>query len=191
MKEDGIVASSDNISQSILYRARETMHPPPLHLVTIAGTGNSLVACDRIGHLVLSRITGRYGEDVELFEAGTNGLDLLDIIRCQELLIIVDACLGDGPPGSVTIVEPDLEAAVRQNTSIHQISAIEALLIGHFLYPERMPRRFLLIMVNTRGLESNEEDIACERAIQALDREIGAWHSATMQPGQGELHGKQ
>jgi hydrogenase maturation protease len=159
--------------------------------VTVAGAGNRLISCDRIGSRVLSRIADRYGADVELCETATNGLDLLDVIRCQDLLIIVDACIENEPPGLVTVRKPDPETAFCPNTSIHQISAMDALMIGQYLYPERMPRELLLITVNTNGLDEGGEDIACERAIQILDREIAAWRYARKLPGEEESHGEQ
>jgi hydrogenase maturation protease len=159
--------------------------------VTVVGAGNRLVSCDRIGGRVLSQIAGRYGAEIELCESATNGLDLLDIIRCQDLLVIVDACLEDGPPGSVTVSEPNPEIMIRPNTSIHQISAMDALMIGQYLYPERMPRRLLLITVNTKGLDESEEEVACEQAIQVLDHELAAWRSMKEGLGEEESHGEQ
>jgi hydrogenase maturation protease len=159
--------------------------------VTIAGAGHALLAIDAIGPQVLSRITHRYGNDVELCETGTNGLALLDILRRQELLIIVDACIGTGPPGSVSIIDPTLEETAIHGTSVHQIGPIEALQVGRLLYPERMPRRSLLIAVDTDGLKDDGEEAACERAIQALDQEIEAWRAAKTQPGKENNHAKQ
>jgi Ni,Fe-hydrogenase maturation factor len=128
--------------------------------------------------------------DVELCETGTNGLALLDILHCQDLLIVVDACVGSGPPGFIGITDMDSCETLSRGASIHQIGPVESLLIGRYLYPELMPQRSLLITVDTNGLEKDREDVACDQAIKVLDREIGAWRAAKAQPGKEKKHGK-
>jgi hydrogenase maturation protease len=145
--------------------------------VTIAGAGNPHLSCDRIGPHILSRIIGRYGEDVELVETGIHGLALLDLIRKQDLLIVIDACIGSGPPGSVVLRDLSISERPSRGASAHQIGPMEAFLVARYLYSESIPKRSILITVETRGLGEQEERTACERAIQALDREIEAWRA--------------
>jgi hypothetical protein len=54
--------------------------------VTVAGAGSRLIPCDSVGPRVLELCSGRFGEEVELFECGTTPLSLLDCIRGQELM---------------------------------------------------------------------------------------------------------
>jgi hydrogenase maturation protease len=112
---------------------------------------------------------------VELCETGTNGLALLDIIRHQDLLIVVDACLGSGPPGLVSLIDPSHIEHVSRGASVHQLGPVEALMIGSRLYPEMMPQRSLLITVDTNDLKEEDESVACEQVIRTIDREIQAW----------------
>ncbi len=172
-------------------RSKEPGHDIGPCPVTIAGAGNPLLSCDRIGSRVLSLITNRYGKDVELWDAGTNGLSLLDILHRQDLLIVVDACFGEGPPGRVAVVDPATKETVSRGASIHQIGPVEALLVGRYLYPERMPQRLLLITVDTNGLTDGEEEAACQRAIQSLDFEIGVWRAGKALSDKENDYGKQ
>ena len=80
--------------------------------VTIAGSGNWLLGHDRIGPRVLERVAGRWGDEVELVDIGTTSLALLDHLRGQELLLVVDACAGMASPGEVAPL-PAIAASTR------------------------------------------------------------------------------
>ena len=142
--------------------------------IAIVGAGNWLITHDRIGPRVLEMVQGRYGPEVELVDAGTSGLGLLDHLRGQELMFVVDACVFDGEPGEVRVLEPDLDAPLTRETSVHQIGPLEALRIGKHLYPERMPGRVLLILVETSEIDAATQETACVQAVSILDREIEA-----------------
>lgn len=111
---------------------------------------------------------------MELCDIGTSSLRLLDYLRGQTLLMIIDACLMDEAPGTVRVIEPDLGvSSATRSTSIHQIGPLEALAVGERLYKENMPRRVLLIMVETRDIDAAAERKACREVVGILDREVG------------------
>nr|VFK53531.1 MAG: hydrogenase maturation protease [Candidatus Kentron sp. TUN]VFK55640.1 MAG: hydrogenase maturation protease [Candidatus Kentron sp. TUN] len=153
--------------------------------ISIAGAGNRLISHDRIGPRVLRLIRDRYGPGVELCDIGTSGLRLLDYLHDQALLIVIDACLMNEAPGTIRVIEPDLDAPGTElvangiagrsvlNTSIHQIGPLETLVIARRLYEENMPRRVLVIMVETRDIDAMTERAACRKVVEILDREIG------------------
>jgi len=143
--------------------------------VSIVGAGNWLLSYDRVGPRVLEQIDGRYGEDVATCDIGCAGLALIDHLHGQQLLIIVDACIYGGAPGEVIATTPDLERPPSRETSVHQIGPIEALVVVKHLYPERLPQRVLLLLVETEGMDDTTEAVACERVIAHLDRELDAW----------------
>lgn len=144
-------------------------------LVLVAGVGNSLLACDRIGPMVLESITDRYGGDVETCDIGCTALALLDHLRGQDLLVVVDACIGRGEPGEVFVTEPDLEALTNPGTSSHQVGPVEALVVAQYLWPERLPKKVLLLLVETGAMDEAVEAAAYECVINQLDREIDDW----------------
>jgi hydrogenase maturation protease len=148
----------------------------------VVGAGNWLLACDLIGPQVLERIKDRYDPRVELCDVGTTGLGLLDHLHAQQLLLVVDACaLDQGPPGKVHVVEPDLDQADSRSSSVHQIGPLETLTVAKLLYPEQLPRRIRLILVETTddiGEEVLEQ--ACQQVVAILDREISGALEQTM-----------
>jgi hydrogenase maturation protease len=143
--------------------------------VTVAGAGNWLLGHDRIGPLVLDRLSRRLPEDVELADLGCSGLALLDRLRGQDLLVVVDACVGRGRPGEVMVVEPDLDRLGDGWPSAHQIGPVETLAVGRALYPELEPKRVVLVLVETTDLEESNEDRACAAAVRAVEREVETW----------------
>jgi hydrogenase maturation protease len=143
--------------------------------VLIAGAGNSLLAGDRVGPMLLERVGERYGDDVELCDIGCTALALLDRLRGQELLVVVDACVGRGRPGEVFVVDHDLEALSTPGTSVHQIGPIEALMVARHLEPERLPARVVLLLVETGPVDEGVQESACVTAMNQLDREIDDW----------------
>ena len=77
------------------------MNPGPA--VIVAGSGNWLLGHDRVGPRVLAMIEGRYSQQVEICDLGTSALALLDHLHGQDLLVIVDACIGYGAAGEVMV----------------------------------------------------------------------------------------
>jgi hydrogenase maturation protease len=139
----------------------------------VAGAGNWLLASDRIGPRVLAMAAERYPVGVELCDIGSTALSLLDSLRGQDLLIVIDACVGRGTPGEIFVIEPDLSAIPGRGTSTHQIGPVETLNIAQHLEPASMPRQTLLILVETGEFGAGDEEDACRRVIEVLDREIG------------------
>jgi len=166
------------------------MNPGPR--VTVAGSGNWLLGHDRIGPRVLAMVEQRWSHQVEICDLGTSALALLDHLHGQELLVIVDACVGFGTAGEVLVMEPDLETTPSRGTSVHQIGPIEALVVGSHLDPQMMPARVLLILVETGDLTESQEQAACERVVDLLDLEIRrlANHRTPGNPAIAETEGR-
>nr|VFJ64844.1 MAG: hydrogenase maturation protease [Candidatus Kentron sp. FW] len=163
--------------------------------ISIAGAGNRLIAHDRIGPRVLRLIKGRYGPEVELCDIGTSGLRLLDYLRGQTLLVVIDACLMNEAPGTIRVLEssaarggrahssfhsnrarddgPLFDIGQVRSTSVHQIGPLETLAVAERLYKEKLPRRVLSIMVETRDIDAATEKKACREVVGILDREVG------------------
>lgn len=142
----------------------------PASPVAVVGCGNWLMATDRVGPRVLAALGRRPRPGVALADVGTSGLGLLDRLWGQELLILVDACVGRAAPGEVLVSHPDPEAALPLPTGTHQIGPLEVLAIARELYPERLPRRIALVQVETGGLGPEQEEGACGRAVAAVER---------------------
>jgi hydrogenase maturation protease len=159
----------------------------PAAPVTVAGSGNWLLAQDRVGPQVLARLADRLPEEVELAELGSSSLALLDWLRGQELLVVVDACVGRGAPGEVSVSDTDGGELPRGWPSLHQIGPLETLAVARALQPELLPRRVVLVQVETGGLPPEDEEHACAAAVTAVERELESWrHSRVCRTGGGD-----
>jgi hydrogenase maturation protease len=141
--------------------------------VTIAGVGNWLLACDRVGPRVMELLQGRYGRGVELADIGSGGLALLDHMRGQQLLVVVDACVGRAAPGEVVVIEDVPDDSAVAGAGSHQLGAVEALVIARHLQPETLPRRVVLILAESADFDEDELDAVCSRVVQTLDPLVG------------------
>lgn len=141
--------------------------------ISVVGAGNWMISHDRVGPRVLQLLEGRYGPEVELCHAGTSGLDLLDHLHGQELFLVVDACTLGGPPGTVHVFDrPDLVGVPSSAASVHQIGPLEALAVARHLFPEQLPRRIQLVLVETGGIDDQTFEEVCRDAVAHVDRQI-------------------
>ncbi|MBI4952405.1 MAG: hydrogenase maturation protease [Myxococcales bacterium] len=145
-----------------------------LAAVTVVGAGHSVLAHDRVGPQALGLLAGRFGPDVELCELGTSGLALLDHLHRQALLVVVDACLFGGAPGTVRELVPDIAVPPPPSTSVHQIGPLEALYVARHVCPELLPERTLLVLVETEGIDDATEARACAEVAAIVEREVRA-----------------
>jgi hydrogenase maturation protease len=146
--------------------------------ISVLAAGSWLLSFDRVGPRVLARLGDLERLGVELSDLGTSGLRLLDQLHGQEPVAVVDACAGRGRPGEVMVCEPDLEPP--RGATVHQLGPMEALAIAARLYPERLPRRLQLVLVETAGLPEHEEDAVCREAeatVRGLVRDVLAQRS--------------
>lgn len=113
----------------------------------IVCVGNSLVGDDAVGFAIFERLRdSRLPPGVRLHFLELGGIGLLDLVRGEPLLLIVDAVRFQRPPGTIHVVRvADLPAAGGPPVTSHDIGIREALDIGAILYPERMPAEILLV----------------------------------------------
>jgi hydrogenase maturation protease len=78
--------------------------------ILIAGIGNIFMADDAFGVEVAGRLTQQtFPEGVKVEDFGIRGFDLAyALMEGYEVTILVDAYSGEGPPGTLFVVEPDI-----------------------------------------------------------------------------------
>ena len=78
--------------------------------IAVFCVGNKLMLDDGLGPVVYEELTRAYGfpENVELYDVGCMGLDMLDYVRDCDYIITIDAIEGtDEPAGTVFQFDPD------------------------------------------------------------------------------------
>jgi len=92
--------------------------------ILIAGIGNIFLADDGFGVEVASRLAARsFPSGVRVTDFGIRGFDLAyALMESYETTILVDAYPGNGPPGTLFVVEPDLKEL---NSGVREQGLIE------------------------------------------------------------------
>jgi hydrogenase maturation protease len=153
-----------------------TADAPPATLVL--GLGNLLCGDDGLGVVALERLRRRFAlpDDVSLVDGGTLGLALLPTLEEAEAVWILDAVAADAPPGAqVALAGEDVEPALRERLSPHQIGVADLLDAMHWrgTWPARVrvlglvPERIEL----ERGL-SPAVAAGIDRLVDAAVREL-------------------
>ena len=99
--------------------------------VGVIGVGNSLMADDGIGLLVLDRLKERYGgrDDIEFIPLATGGMDLLHVLPGLDIAVIIDAGDFGGKPGEYQIFSPEEVVSIKpiRGYSLHELDIMRVL----------------------------------------------------------------
>lgn len=106
--------------------------------VLVLGVGNILFSDEAIGVRTVEHLQqcASLPGNVELMDGGTLGIRLMDAIMGCDLLIVVDAVLGGGEPGTLYRLEGEgLRESMSFRDSMHQTDLLDTLvtcdLAGH------------------------------------------------------------
>jgi hydrogenase maturation protease len=98
--------------------------------ITVLGVGNTLLKDEGVGVRVVEDLQANFSfpAHVKLVDGGTQGLWLMATIQESDHLIVIDAVLGDGVPGTIYRLQgDDLPKGLRAKTSAHDSDLVEAI----------------------------------------------------------------
>ncbi len=104
--------------------------------IVVLGVGNILLKDEGVGVRVAEELQQRYvfPEQVSVIDGGTQGLWLIPTIQETDHLIVIDAVLGGGEPGTIYRLErDDLPRGLRAKQSAHDSDLVEALNLCNLL----------------------------------------------------------
>ena len=109
----------------------EELRPP----VLVMGVGNILRSDDGFADAVLRALEDEdLPAQVELFDAGTSAIDLMEIFNGRRKLIVLDAVRGGKDPGTLYRFSPEqVESGVLPMNSLHQVGLLETLKLGELV----------------------------------------------------------
>ena len=101
----------------------------------VMAVGNILRMDDGFADAVLNRLAEKdLPEEVELFDAGTSAIDLMDVFHDRDKLIVLDAVRGGQEPGTLYRFSPqDVENGALPMNSLHQVGLLETLKLGELV----------------------------------------------------------
>jgi hydrogenase maturation protease len=137
-----------------------------MNTAVIVCIGNALVADDGVGWAVYRKLQdSRVPDNVRLVFLGLGGIDLLEEVAGEDILVVVDGVqLGDSPGTIHKLGWEQLPSASTRPVSGHGIGIREAISVGKKLFPERMPKETFLVGVEGRCFNRLGEGLTDEVA---------------------------
>ncbi|SNZ15745.1 HyaD/HybD family hydrogenase maturation endopeptidase [Hydrogenobacter hydrogenophilus] len=138
--------------------------------VLVLGIGNILLSDEGVGVRVVEELRKNYSfsDGVELMDGGTLGIDLLYFMEGFERLLVVDAVLGGGPPGTLyKLKDEEVKAYFRKKVSAHELGFQEVLALADLL--GKKPKEVVMIGIEPESLDlSVELSYSIKRRMQDL-----------------------
>ncbi|MEO5764578.1 MAG: hydrogenase maturation protease [Casimicrobiaceae bacterium] len=154
-------------------------------MLTIIGCGNTNRSDDGVGVFVAQALARGLAasprRDVQVFDAGTGGVDVMFKARGSDELVIVDACRSGSDPGSVFEVPgEELEASYTPAYSLHDFRWDHAIAAGRKIFAGEFPSRVHVYLIEAQDLGlgltlSAPVRASAERVIIRLRERIDAY----------------
>jgi hydrogenase maturation protease len=111
----------------------------------VAGIGNVFMGDDGFGVAVATTLAGRPLPDgVDVVDFGIRGMDLAYALGDgYDAAVLVDVAPRGQPPGTLAVIEPELEADERVGFAAHRMDPVAVLALAQRL--EALPRRVLIV----------------------------------------------
>jgi hydrogenase maturation protease len=108
---------------------RSTLRPLMPRRVLVAGIGNVFLGDDAFGVEVVQRLDGRkLPEGVEVVDFGIRGMDLAyALYEDYDLVVFVDATMRGGEPGTVYLIEPEIEEGGAVSLDTHGMDPVKVI----------------------------------------------------------------
>ncbi|MBE0517346.1 MAG: hydrogenase maturation protease [Methanophagales archaeon] len=131
----------------------------------VLGIGNPILGDDGVGFHVAQELATRIKDDaIDIEDASTSGLNVLDIIMGYEKVVIIDAIKTEGgEPGEIYRLRPeDFFKSVHLATSMHDLNLPTVLEVGNKLMPEEMPREIVIFAIEVEEIEKFTEEMTAK-----------------------------
>jgi hydrogenase maturation protease len=125
--------------------------------VLIAGIGNIFLGDDGFGVEVVKRLAGReLPEGVEVVDFGIRGMDLAYALQDDyEVVVFVDATPRGEKPGTVYLIEPEIEEDGAVSLDTHGMDPVKVIKLSRALGAR--PTRTLVVGCEPRVIVSGED----------------------------------
>jgi hydrogenase maturation protease len=125
--------------------------------ILVAGIGNIFLGDDGFGVEVVRRLAGReLPEGVEVVDFGIRGLDLAYALqRDYDLVVFVDATPRGREPGTVYLIEPEIEEDGEVSLDTHGMDPVKVIKFARTLGPT--PARTFVVGCEPQTIISGED----------------------------------
>jgi hydrogenase maturation protease len=151
--------------------------------VLVLGVGNLLMGDEGVGVHAAWQLQGMpLSPGVAVVDGGTGGFHLLSYFQDYETIILIDATMDGGAPGTVALLEPRYASDFPRSLSAHDIGLRDLIESAALLRP--LPQMFL-VTVSVAGVQPTGPDLS-EPVAAAVPRVVETVLSllATLAPRQ-------
>ena len=126
----------------------------------VLGVGNPILSDDGVGIHVARELKKLGLKGITVDELAASGLELLDVVRGYDKLVIIDAIqTKGGKPGQLHVLEErDFEKSIH-GSSPHGINIATALALGRKLVPQDMPKEVIFFAIEAEDLVNVSEKL--------------------------------
>lgn len=156
--------------------------------VLVAGVGNIFLGDDGFGVEVVKRLAGReMPEGVEVKDFGIRGMDLAYALQDDyELVVLVDATPRGEEPGTVYLIEPEIEEDGEVTLDTHGMEPVKVIKLSRALGAR--PTRILVVGCEPQVILTGEnyDDMLMELSgpvRAAVDEAVKLVESLVEEPG--------
>lgn len=121
--------------------------------ILVLGIGNLLLSDEAVGVRIVEALEQRFQlpSHVEVLDGGTSGMELMEVMARRDHLIVADAVLTGGAPGSVVVLhDEEIPALFTRKVSPHQLGLSDVLMALRLT--DEFPRRLTLVGVEPESL---------------------------------------
>ncbi len=138
----------------------------------VLGVGNPILSDDGVGIHVARELKKKGVPGVDVEELAASGLELLDVVRGYDKVIIIDAIQTEGGvPGQLHYLEEkDFERSIH-GSSPHGINIATALALGRRIVPREMPKEVVFLAVEAEDLV-NVSEMLTEKVARAVPEAV-------------------
>jgi hydrogenase maturation protease len=127
-------------------------------MLTIIGCGNLNRSDDAVGVKIAQRLqnflTTNPCPDVQIFDCGTAGMEVMFQARGSQELIIIDASATNSEPGTIFKVPgKELEALPEPSYNLHNFRWDHALAAGHKIFEDHFPNQVTVYLIEAANLD--------------------------------------
>jgi hydrogenase maturation protease len=142
--------------------------------ILVAGIGNIFLGDDAFGVEVTQRLAAReFPKNISLRDFGIRGYDLTyALIDGYDAAILIDACPHGQAPGTVSVIEPELDStAAPAMLDAHTMNPVHVLRLARQI--GELPKRILLVACEPASLGGDEGEIGLSREVAgAVDKAV-------------------
>jgi hydrogenase maturation protease len=148
----------------------------------VLGIGNTLLGDDGVGVYAARELTEKISnENVTVTDTAIDGLNLLDVIRNYERLIVIDAILDEkAETGTIYRLTKDhLPPPSLSGASSHNLNLATTLNIGNRIFPGEIPGEVVIFAVVSQNVDYVTEEMtvnvkqALPQVVELVITELG------------------